>query len=187
MRPHIAKLDLFATRFIQSRTLEEEGFIYSRPSGGWSVSARGYIACDDLLEKRSASTQGFVAMWFSPTMDKTYKEGIEPAVRLAGYTSMIIKDKEHVNKIDDEIVAEIRRSAFLIADFTGHRGGVYFEAGFAMGLGLPVIWTCNKDAIDDLHFDIRQYNCLDWSEPSDLRRRLQKRIEALLGRGPLVV
>ena len=42
------------------------------------------------------------------------------------------------NKIDDEIVAEIRRSKFIIADFShgsdGARGGVYFEAGFAHGL-----------------------------------------------------
>jgi nucleoside 2-deoxyribosyltransferase len=92
--------------------------------------------------------------------------------------------KEHADKIDDEIIAEIRRSAFLIADFTGHRGGVYFEAGYAMGCGLPVIWTCQKDDIEKLHFDILQYNCIDWGEPSELRKRLQKRIEALLGRGP---
>lgn len=48
---------------------------------------------------------------------------------------MMIGSKEHSNKIDDEIIGEIRRSAFIVADFTGHRGGVYFEAGFAMGLG----------------------------------------------------
>ncbi len=36
---------------------------------------------------------------------------------------------------------------FMIADFTGHRGGVYFEAGFAHGLGIPVIWTCREDQL----------------------------------------
>ena len=39
------------------------------------------------------------------------------------------KDHEHINRIGDEIISQIRRSKFLIADFTGHRGGVYFEAG----------------------------------------------------------
>ena len=45
---------------------------------------------------------------------------------------------------------QIRKSKFLIADFTGQRGGVYYEAGFAYGLGLPVIWTCRKDWFDGL-------------------------------------
>jgi nucleoside 2-deoxyribosyltransferase len=75
-------------------------------------------------------------------------------------------------------------SAFLIADFTGHRGGVYFETGYAMGRGLPVIWMCRKDDVDNLHFDIRQYNSINRSEPTELAKRLQKGIEALLGRGP---
>jgi hypothetical protein len=70
-----------------------------------------------------------------------------------------------------------------VADFTGHRGGVYFEAGFALGMNLPVIWTCRQDCLPDLHFDIRQFNCIDWKTPEDLAGRLQNRIEALLGTG----
>ena len=95
---------------------------------------------------------------------------------------MLISKKEHANKIDDEIVAEIRRSAFLVADFTEHRQNVYFETGFAIGLGLQVIWTCRKDHIEELHFDIRQYNCIDWETERDLAQRLQQRIEAMFGR-----
>jgi hypothetical protein len=76
-------------------------------------------------------------------------------------------------------------SAFLVADFTGHRQNVYLETGFAMGLGLQVIWTCRKDDIPELHFDVRQYNCIDWENEAELAQRLQYRIEALFGRGPL--
>ena len=78
-----------------------------------------------------------------------------------------------------------RPSAFLVADFTGHRQNVYFETGFAAGLGLQVIWTCRKDQIKELHFDIRQYNCIDWQDHAELAQRLQRRIEAMFGRGPL--
>jgi nucleoside 2-deoxyribosyltransferase len=116
-----------------------------------------------------------------------YEEGIEPAIRLAGFAPMLISNKEHANKIDDEIIAEIRRSAFLVADFTGHRQNVYFETGFAIGLARQVVWTCRKDEIKDLHFDIRQYNCIDWENAAELARRLQLRIEAMFGRGPLAV
>ena len=101
---------------------------------------------------------------------------------------MQIDRKQDVVKIDDEIVAEIRRSRFLIADFThgkaGARGGVYFEAGFALGLGIPVIHTCREDAIDKVHFDTRQYNHILWRNPEDLRDQLEKRILARFGEGP---
>ena len=93
----------------------------------------------------------------------------------------------HNNKIDDEIVAGIRRSKFLVADFTSHRGGVYFEAGLAIGLGLPVIWLCRKDELEKTHFDTRQYNFIVWEtdQAVELSRALQNRIEATIGRGPL--
>ena len=71
-------------------------------------------------------------------------EGLRRGIEDAGYQALRIDKKEDVVKIDDEIISEIRRSRFLVADFTqgndGARGGVYFEAGFALGLGIPVIF-----------------------------------------------
>ena len=56
-------------------------------------------------------------------------------IKDAGYEAVRIDKQRHLNKIDDEIVAEIRRARFLVADFTqgetGPRGGVYYEAGFS--------------------------------------------------------
>lgn len=132
--------------------------------------------------------QAFVAMWFDASMSDTYELGIEAAVRECGYRPLRIDQKEHVNKIDDEIIAEIRRSRFLIADFTSERGkprgGVYFEAGFAFALEKPVIWCCRSDLIDQVHFDTRQFNHIVWEKPSDLKDKLKNRIGAILGSGP---
>ena len=101
---------------------------------------------------------------------------------------MRIDRKPDVNKIDDEIIAEIRRSRFLVADFThgedGARGGVYYEAGFAYGLDLPVIYSCRKDKEKKLHFDTRQYYHILWGTPEELRDSLAQRIEAFIGAGP---
>ena len=85
---------------------------------------------------------------------------------------------EHNDKIDDRIVLEIRRSGLLVADVTGHRPGVYFEAGLAMGLGLPVVWTVRDDDLDKVHFDTRQYNHIVWNTPADLASKLRNRILA---------
>ena len=99
-----------------------------------------------------------------------------------------LTEKEHTNKIEDEIIAEIRRSRFIVADFTqgdsGPRGGVYYEAGFAHGLGLPVIFTCKEGDKDELHFDTNHYNHIVWTTPEDLREKLKNRIRAVIGEGP---
>jgi nucleoside 2-deoxyribosyltransferase len=69
------------------------------------------------------------------------RTGIQPSIEVdCGFTKAIRVDREHFgDRIDDRIIAEIRRCRFIVADFTGQRGGVYFEAGFALGLGKPVI------------------------------------------------
>ncbi len=145
---------------------------------------------DDLQSEENApdSSQSFIAMWFHESMAEAFEKGIKPAVEDAGYEPLRIDRKEHINKIDDEIIAEIRRSRFLVADFThgedGARGGVYYEAGFAHGLGIPVIFTCREDAVDTLHFDTNHYNHIVWSTPEELRERLRNRIRANIDNVP---
>lgn len=155
---------------------------------GYIVTVDGHRRLAEVKTNHD-SAQAFVAMWFDDEMAVVYNNGIEPAIRDAGYHPVRIDRKSDVNKIDDEIIAEIRRSRFLVADFThgegGARGGVYFEAGFAFGLNIPVIYTCREDAIDELNFDTRQYHHTAWSRPEELRRDLKNRILALIGEGPI--
>ncbi|MFZ5616349.1 MAG: hypothetical protein ACOZAA_03385 [Pseudomonadota bacterium] len=155
----------------------------------YAVKPRGYAHLESLRAKAINSSQAFVAMWFSKSMDGAYDGGIDPAIRDAGYVPMKIDKKEHNNKIDDEIIAEIRRSRFLVADFTqgedGARGGVYYEAGFAHGLNIPVIFSCRDNSIGKVHFDTQQYNHITWETPADLRSKLARRISATIGDGPL--
>ena len=151
------------------------------------VSVEGHSQIE-LQGTNTDSSQAFVAMWFHDSTNDAYEKGIEPAIKEAGYKPLRVDRKEHVNKIDDEIIAELRRSRFLVADFThgkdGARGGVYYEAGFAHGLGLPVIFTCRKDSMKTLHFDTNHYNHIVWKTPDELREKLKNRILAVIGKGP---
>ena len=151
------------------------------------VSITGYNRISE-KSRESDLAQAFVAMWFGQDMTEVYDQGIKPAIEEAGYNPMRIDRKLDVEKIDDAIVAEIRRSRFLVADFThgqdGARGGVYFEAGFAMGLAIPVIFTCRSDMVTKLHFDTRQYAHIVWSTPDKLYFDLRDRILARIGPGP---
>ena len=151
------------------------------------VTLEGYARIEEEITNRDIS-QAFVAMWFDKEMDEAYEEGIKKAIENAGYISMRIDKKEDVNKIDDEIIAEIRRSRFLVADFThgkdGARGDVYYEAGFAKGFGIPVIRSCHKDKVKNLRLHTRQYYHVVWENHEQLKKGLEKRILALIGEGP---
>ena len=170
------------------RLLHDRGFMDSLSIGGaGEVLPSGYIAADELIRRAVQSDKGFVAMWFHEDLKSAYENGFQVGILNAGYDPVRVDRVEHTNIINDEMIAQIRSASFVVADFTGHRGGVYFEAGFALGLDLPVIWTCKKDDMKDLHFDIQQYNTIDWETPEDLARRLQHRIEATVGKGPKTV
>lgn len=161
--------------------LELQNMIYRNSEGyTYQLTLDGWNRIDELERKTINKNQVFIAMWFDSSLSEIYEKGFHKAIRDSGYEPMKIDLKEHNNKIDDEIISEIRNSAFLVADFTGHRGGVYFEAGFAYGLGIPVIWTCRQDDIGNLHFDTRQYNHIDWNTYEDLYYKLLNRINATI-------
>ncbi len=153
--------------------------------GNIKIIPDGWLHLEKLLSRGHENQQGFVAMWFDDSMSIIYNDAISLAILDSGYKPHRVDQREHNGKIDDEIISQIRRSRFIIADFTGHRGGVYYEAGFAMGLNLEVIWTCRHDELDKLHFDIRQYNCISWEmkKLEEFRKKLHYRIERVLGRG----
>jgi len=153
------------------------------PSPRFKVTANGWKELNRIEQLGSESSNAFIAMSFHPDRDP-FERAISSAVSAAGYLPIRVDQVEHVNHIDDEIIARIRGSKFLIADFTGQRNGVYFEAGFMLGLGRPVMWLCEKEDLKNVHFDTRQYNTIDYIDAADLQKRLQFRIEAILGKGP---
>jgi hypothetical protein len=161
-------------------TLNEIGSILNL-----KITIDGFEYLSSIQSTNAHSQKAFVAMWFDESMTKIYHQAIVPAIINAGYNPHRVDQGEFINKIDDEIIAEIKKSCFIVADYTNHRGGVYYEAGFAHGLGLPVVMTCRDDHGPDLHFDIRQYNCILWNEDKldDFKKMLTSRIEAVLGHG----
>ncbi len=159
------------------RFAEELGLL--RPNS-LVLTIEGWQRAEALRRNPIESRRVFVAMSFDQSLNDAWTIGVAPGIERSGYYSAHRVDTEqHNDKIDDRIIAEIRRSAMVVADFTHHRGGVYFEAGFALGLGRPVIWTCRKDQIGGAHFDTRQYNHITWEDERELADALDLRIRAL--------
>jgi hypothetical protein len=179
-----------------------------------TISAKGWLRIDELHKAIITSDSVFIAMWFS-NETKKYREAVIAAINYCGYRPVIIDQEEYNDFIMDQIVSSIKQARFLIADFTcrpettkgnegkvknGVRGGVYWEAGMAYGLGRPVIHTCedNQEAKNRIHFDVNQYNTIFWksndlganirsleesrSNPT-FAERLAARIMATIGKG----
>ena len=166
-----------------------------------TILSKGYQFIRELKERHTNFKQCFVAMWFIPEMNEIFTKVIRPAIEFkeegekeAKFKAVKADTEEYATDINDWIISEIRRSRFMVCDLTGYRGGVYFEAGFAYGLGLPVIYTCRKDWCESLkdengkiiregvHFDLNHQNRIEW-EQNDLegfQRRLTNRIKAII-------
>jgi len=120
-------------------------------------------------------------------LSRAFKEAIQPAIEDdAGYQAVRIDEEQFLGDIVFEIMARIKDCHFVIADVTEHRHGVYFEAGYAMGMGLPVIWTCHDDDMKEAHFDTNHLNHIVWKDIGELRNSLKNRILGTsIGRGPI--
>lgn len=120
----------------------------------------------------------FVAMWFKPDLDAVYESGFAKAVEQCGFRPYRVKDDPTNKSVIDQILSEIRRAHFVVADYTGQRQSVYYEAGFAHGLGREVISCCQEGSTDKLAFDTRHLGHIVWKDAADLRVKLADSIRA---------
>ena len=170
----------------------------------YALTLDGINRAENLQTQNIQSNQCFVAMWFCDEMLDIFNSTISKTIEKAGFEPLIIPMKEFNDDVRDNIIAQIRRSRFIVADFTGQRGGVYFEAGFAYGLGIPVIYSCRKDwfnctvdineevYVDEktrkgkvkqtrhTHFDVNHFNFIIWENQKDLYDKLLNRIMATI-------
>ena len=168
--------------------LVKNGVIDGSENGKIGLTDKGW----ELVETRpkASGEQGFIAMWFKDS-ERLYN-AIAAGIEKGGYRPCRIDREEFIGGVTDEIIAKIRESRFVVADFWGNRGGVYYEAGVAFGLNLPVFMLCNQDQVrpeseDRVHFDVQHMNLLTWEDGKldELTKRLTDRIVAVLSRGPL--
>lgn len=153
---------------------------YGRSTGGYAPTIEGWQAVEPTISPGGDPERCFVAMSFDASHDLAYSQGIKPAIETDCRLQCICL-RDDVPKpvgITDRILSEIRLAGFVVADFTGQNQGVYFEAGFARGLGRDVIWTCRENEVEKLHFDTKHLGHVLWRDTEDLRRKLADSIRA---------
>jgi hypothetical protein len=87
---------------------------------------------------------------------------------------------ETTERIVPRIIEGIRSAAFVIADISEVSPNVYYEIGFAQGLGKPLVLTAKKGT--KLPFDVIDVPVIFWRNQEDLKEQLRKRIGHIVER-----
>jgi hypothetical protein len=89
-------------------------------------------------------------------------------------------DIEHDGGITEIVLEAIESSEFLFADLTLERPNVYYEVGHAHARNKRVIMYRKKGT--RLHFDLAHRNCPEYENLTELKKLLQRRLEAVTNR-----
>lgn len=129
------------------------------------LKIKGWSTYQELRYRIIVSRRAFMAMKFGDQeMDAVFMKCFKPAVERTGFQLYALNEGQPAGLIDNQIRAAIRSARFVVADLTHDNNGAYFEAGFAEGLNLPVIYTCEKTKFDKkkTHFDTNHMVTVPW-------------------------
>lgn len=172
---HLVKVGLVKERTKLERS---QGYLLSLTFDGWSYY-------ETLLKGGATYRKAFMAMKFGDVeLNAVLEKVFKPSVKMAGFDLFKLEDVPRAGLIDDRLRVEIQSSDFLIADLTHANNGAYWEAGYAEGLGKPVIYTCEKKQFEtqNTHFDTNHHLTVKWdkSAPEQAGDLLKATIRATL-------
>jgi hypothetical protein len=151
---------------------------------GVTLSFKGWERYEALRRGAPTGRRAFMAMQYrDPILDRLVNDHFRPAVEGTGFVLRRLDDEPRAGLIDDRLRVEIQSSRFLIVDLTHKNPGAYWEAGYAEGLGKPVIYTCEKSRFHEAsHFDTNHHLHVLWTadEPEAAATQLKATIRATI-------
>jgi hypothetical protein len=130
-----------------------------------TLSFEGWEYYENLRAGNATYRKAFMAMKFGDSdLNKILNEFFRPAAKRAGFDLFKLDDTPKAGLIDDRLRVEIQSADFIVADLTHDNLGAYWEAGYAEGLGKPVIYTCEKKRFQTAktHFDTNHHLTILW-------------------------
>lgn len=136
------------------------------------------------LPKHSPVAESAGKVFVSMPMNKTkceyvddIRKGVEAAIVDSGHEPYFLDKDVHNENIVNKMFEEIVACKFLVADLTSQNTGVYYEAGYAKAIGKTVIFTCNSNDFENVHFDVKQTQIVIWDNSDDLHVKLAEHIK----------
>ena len=136
-----------------------------------------------LAERAALSREVFIVMSFSEQSRlDDFRDAVKMACEKEGFVAERIDKRPTGESYDvvEKIHRDIEACGFVVADLTNERPNVYYEIGYARGLGKPVILTIGEG--EKVHFDIAGQKRITWKGHVDLREQLGPELEELSSR-----
>lgn len=132
----------------------------------------------------AAKSEVFVAMLMTQEntslteeLENMYELLIDPVLTDLDYTPYRVDRDFGAHNLAKTIIAGIEQVAVVLVDLTkdpdrGPSGNVLFEAGYAKGIGKPVVWLCREDvATRCTPFDLLPYSQVRWKSAGLAKRK----------------
>lgn len=154
-----------------------------------TLTLAGWQLADELRKSERSEKLAFIAMKFGDAeLELLVRDHFSPAVRSTGFELRPLNEGQPAGLIDDQLRVAIRRARFVLVELTHGNRGAYWEAGFAEGLGKPVIYVCREDVFNSPdptirpHFDTSHLVTILWNagSPAVAANRLVACIRATL-------
>lgn len=157
------------------RELERKGLVRGNLSQAYDgalfidnmdLTLAGWEEYEALKSGRRAGHFGFLAMQYNDdVLEEFVSTVVKPQVKdQLGYDLVDLRDESRAGVIDNIMREKIRDSAFVLADLTHDNYGAYWEAGYAEGLGKPVVYICERTKFENAktHFDTNHCTTVLW-------------------------
>jgi hypothetical protein len=164
---NLQELVYIIDKLSNEKFLIREGMNFKLTEKGWreaaaSAGRKKLKPCVVLISEE----EDLRTVWQDRLLPKIEQCGYQP--RLLTHTKAHNREKYSLELISD--------SKLIIADLTGQSPEVYFTAGYALGLNIPVIWTVNSRDADKLFIQIKDIRPVVWETAEDLAVILQQRL-----------
>ncbi|MGZ7441446.1 hypothetical protein ACLD72_007750 [Paenibacillus sp. TH7-28] len=163
--PNQQELVYIIDKLRNEHLLTREGLTFQLTETGWSEAAaerKNLKPCSVLI----SNEEDLRTEWLARLLPKIEQHGYLPRLLTHAKT-------QNSEKYSLEMIAD---SKLIIADLTGQAPEVYFAAGYALGLNIPLICTVNSSDADKLPVKIQEIRPIVWDTVEELAVILQQRL-----------
>ncbi|AWB44655.1 hypothetical protein DCC85_10755 [Paenibacillus sp. CAA11] len=166
---NLQELVYIIDKLISEKLILREGMTFKLTEEGWreaSAAAGGRVL-----------KPCFVLMPNKEDVRTEWQDRLFPKIEQSGYLPRIQTHLDQPNR-DKSTLEQIADSKLVIADLTGQASEVYFAAGYALGLDIPVIWTVNRNDADRRICPVQDIRPIVWDTIDELGIMLQQKLSS---------
>lgn len=131
------------------------------------------------MKRKVQENYAFVAMSIDPANAELEDilEAIKEGALRCGVHAERVDEYQSNERITDRILESIDKAEYIIVDLTNSRPNVFYEAGYAQGIGKTPVYIAKYGT--KLEFDLKDYPVIFFKNMKQLKDSLESRIRAL--------